>query len=95
MITNAIPIASTTIAPATKLEIKFANEAVICKIPFLIIIKLKIVIVTTVILYQLLSKNLTNIIYFIKKIQSKIKKSTRYRFKANSKILFYAAILKS
>ena len=34
MITNAIPIASTTIAPATKLEIKFANEAVIYKIPF-------------------------------------------------------------
>lgn len=34
MITNAIPIASTTIVPATKLEIKFANEAVIYKIPF-------------------------------------------------------------
>ena len=34
MTTNAIPIPSKTIAPATKLDIKFANEAVIYKIPF-------------------------------------------------------------
>lgn len=32
IITKAIPIASTTIPPATKLEIKFANEDVIFKI---------------------------------------------------------------
>lgn len=31
---NAILIASTTIPPATKLEIKFANEGVIYKSPF-------------------------------------------------------------
>jgi hypothetical protein len=44
---NAIPITSTTIPPATKLEIKFANEGVIYKIPFFKIIKLKIVRLTT------------------------------------------------
>jgi len=32
--TKAIPIARTTIAPATKLEIKLANEGVIYRIPF-------------------------------------------------------------
>ena len=31
---NAIQITSTTIPPATKLEIKFANEGVIYKSPF-------------------------------------------------------------
>ena len=44
--TNAIPIPSTTIPPATKLEIKFANEGVIYKSPFLNN-KLKIVRLTT------------------------------------------------
>ena len=34
MITKAIPIASTTMPPATKLDTKFANEGVIYKIPF-------------------------------------------------------------
>ena len=32
--TKAIPITSTTIPPETKLDIKFANEGVIYKIPF-------------------------------------------------------------
>ena len=49
IIANAIPIADTTNAPATKLEIKFANEGVIYKISFfLIVIKLKIVKLTTI-----------------------------------------------
>ena len=34
IIANAIPIAITTNAPATKLDIKFANEGVIYKISF-------------------------------------------------------------
>ena len=32
--TKAIPIPSTTMPPATKLDTKFANEGVIYKIPF-------------------------------------------------------------
>lgn len=48
MTTNAIPIASTTIPPATKLDIKLANEGVIIKFPFiLIMIKFKILRLTT------------------------------------------------
>jgi len=34
IITKAIPITSTTIPPATKLDTKFANEGVISKISF-------------------------------------------------------------
>jgi hypothetical protein len=34
IITKAIPITSTTIPPATKLDTKFANEGVIYKISF-------------------------------------------------------------
>ena len=34
IITKAIPIPSTTIEPATKLDKKFPNEGVIYKIPF-------------------------------------------------------------
>ena len=49
IIANAIPIRLTTNAPATKLDIKFANEGVIYKVSFfLIVIKLKIVKLTTI-----------------------------------------------
>jgi len=41
IIANATPITITTAAPATKLDTKFANEAVIYKVSFfLIVIKL-------------------------------------------------------
>ena len=49
IIANAIPITITTNPPATKLDTKFANEGVISKISFfLIVIKLKIVKLTTI-----------------------------------------------
>ena len=49
IIANAIPIRLTTNPPATKLDTKFANEGVISKISFfLIVIKLKIVKLTTI-----------------------------------------------
>jgi len=48
IIANAIPIASTTNKPATKLDTKFANEGVIYKVSFFLrLIKLKIVKSTT------------------------------------------------
>ena len=57
IITKAIPIPSTTILPATKLDKKFPNEGVILKFLFiLIIIKLKIVILTTIVIVSIFQK---------------------------------------
>ena len=52
-----MPIPSTTIPPATKLDKKFPNEGVIYKIPFIVrIIKLKIVILITLNIVSIFKK---------------------------------------
>lgn len=56
--TKAPPIASTTKAPATKLVRKFPNEGVIFYFPLFQIIKLKIVMLTTIIIVSAFRKKI-------------------------------------
>jgi hypothetical protein len=68
--TKAPPITSAIIEPAIKLAIKFPNEGVIFLFPvILIIIKLKIVILTTLIIVSAFRKKISLILFFAKSIK--------------------------